>query len=172
MKLVNLTPHPIDIYRLDCDEVLVTLKPSGQLARLREEDGERGASVWLCDYSDWWDDKDVEIVTFEETENYVLAVPVVERDWGEVKGLPEPRDGVGYVVPMLVMQGSDRRDLYATDFGSGAVRNERGTVIGTRRLLTKRVPDPGQEGVRWSGLRSEQDEAHGREQGWWEPRKA
>lgn len=108
---------------------------------------------------------------WESTENYVLAVPAVERRWGAVEGLPDPEDGVGYIVPMLVMAACpERRDLYSTDFGSGAVRNASGTVVGTRRLLCSKAPAQDVKGVRWSGKRSKMDEDFERSGGWWESR--
>jgi hypothetical protein len=79
---------------------------------------------------------------WEDSENYAFAVPIVSRDFEEVD-LPEEQPGVCYVVSLPALMGlraagNDRRDVVAPDTGSGpygAVRDERGQVIGCRRFV-------------------------------------
>lgn len=118
MKLVNLTPHPVKIYsegtpdRVENpdDGVVLTLEPSGQLARL-------GESVLGEDT----------VVTEEGVE-----IPISLVSYAEVEGLPEPQQGVFYVVPLMTaLAAAGRQDLLVP---YEQVRNGEGTVVGCRRL--------------------------------------
>lgn len=117
MKLVNLTPHPVRLYKADTPDqvdnpdhgVVLTLEPSGEVARLSES------------------------VTGEETVlNDEVEIPVSLVSYAEVEGLPDPQQGVAYVVPLMTaLAASGRQDLLVP---YEQVRNEEGTVVGCRRL--------------------------------------
>src|SRR5690242_24066 len=63
----------------------------------------------------------------------VGGVPVVSAEFGDIVGLPEPQDGVVYVVSMLVAQRAGRADVLSPDSGPTAIR-ENGQVIAVRNL--------------------------------------
>lgn len=125
-ELINLTPHPIRIYsdntpdQIDDlnDGLIDTLPPSGTVARLAEID--LGQHRVL----------DVETYT-----HGVASIPVEWVEYGQVHGLPEQRDDVFLIVPLLIALGvnvkGDRPDLLVP---YQQVRNAEGTVVGCRLL--------------------------------------
>lgn len=64
----------------------------------------------------------------------VDGVPVVSAEYGEITGLPEPQDGVVYIVSMLVAQRAGRADVLSPDSGPSAIR-ENGQVVAVRNLV-------------------------------------
>lgn len=150
-RFENLTPHPIDIYRADRDSVLASIVPSGIVVRLREDPGAFGGQLWLpaCTRTD----NSLEIKDWEPEENYALSVPCVTRSWGDVvpsNGM-HPREGTIYIIPMPVLvQLPVRDDVCCPDFGDGGVRNSRGSIVGTRRLVFRELPPEGSH-WRWFG---------------------
>ena len=118
MKLVNLTPHPVRIYRSDTPDrvedpdagVVMILEPSGEVARLSES--VIGEDTVLNDEG--------------------VEIPVSLVSYAEVEGLPKPQEGVAYVVPvMTALAAAGREDLLVP---YEQVRNQEGTVVGCRRL--------------------------------------
>ena len=118
MKLVNLTPHPVRLYKADTPDqvddpdhgVVLTLEPSGKFARLGES------------------------VTGEETvvTEEGVKIPVSLVSYAEIQGLPEPQEGVAWVVPLMTaLAATGRTDLLVP---YEQVRNLEGTVVGCRRL--------------------------------------
>ena len=86
MKVINLTPHNVDI----CDEdgnIIKTYEASGQIARLSQR---------------------------AEVIEYIDGIPVkVSRD-RRITGLPMPHKGVTYIVSNVVLnECRDRLDLIA-----------------------------------------------------------
>ncbi|ARF70806.1 hypothetical protein B7C51_25050 (plasmid) [Paenibacillus larvae subsp. pulvifaciens] len=62
----------------------------------------------------------------------VNGIPVCKTAFGEVEGLPEPQDGIVYIVSALTAQAAkDRNDLYVPD---EQVRDSEGRIIGCRAL--------------------------------------
>jgi hypothetical protein len=112
LKWVNLTPHPIRLIKPDGS--VEEVPPSGQVARvgeMRKKIGEIG------------------------------GLPVFVVEYGEIEGLPSPRPGTIYLVSRPVLdalrsRGVRRSDLFAPDTGAGAVRNEKGEVVGVKSLLS------------------------------------
>lgn len=109
MKLTNLTPHTININDL-------ALAPSGQVARVKVEQVQGG-------------DLDLD----------GQAVPVVVNSFGQVEGLPDPQEGVAYLVSGLVLQALEaqgilRGDVFAPDTGPTAIR-ENGQIKAVTRLV-------------------------------------
>lgn len=110
MKIINLTPHEISIIS-ESGEVVRRYPASGQIAR--------AAST-------------TEII------GELDGVPVARQQFGEVSGLPDPEPGTVYLVSLVVGQAmkGQRDDLYGPDTSpDGAVRDDDGRIIGTRRLV-------------------------------------
>lgn len=122
MRIRNLTPHEVNVYSESGDILLGSYKSEG-VAR-------------------------VAVTTIpmrpilEDNESGSLFIPVVERHWGKVEGLPEPEEGVVNLVSSLVLaQVTNRTDCYSPDTGPDSVlRDEKGRIIGVRRL-TRDAPN-------------------------------
>ena len=122
MRIRNLTPHEVNVYSESGDILLGSYESEG-IAR-------------------------VSVVThpqcslLEDNEAGSLFIPVVERHWGKVEGLPEPEEGVVNLISSLVLaQVPNRTDCYAPDTGPDSVlRDEKGRIIGVRRL-TRDAPN-------------------------------
>jgi len=82
MKIINCTPHPIDIISTGGKKTILV---SGILPRLQEQ------------------------VT--ATDLMVEGVAITEKSFCRVEGLPEKKDGVFLVVSSLVAQAANRSDL-------------------------------------------------------------
>ncbi len=109
MRIVNLTPHALNLMPQGPDGPTVTIPPSGPVAR---------CAVYRVQ---------VDTVTVDG-----ITVPVNQTRFGEVSGLPEPQPDTIYVVSALVAQAvPDRQDVFIVD---DAVRDEQGRVIGARAL--------------------------------------
>ena len=111
MKLLNLTPHPLTLRNGAGDDV--TLPPSGTVARVDSVSTPTGQTV--------------------------AGLPVQVTVFGQVTGLPDPQDGVAYLVSALVLgalAGSGRSDVFAPATGpqDGVVRNDQGHVVAVTRL--------------------------------------
>lgn len=118
MNLVNLTPHPVRVYRADTpdqvedldDGVVMVLEPSGTLARLSETI--LGEETVLTDEG--------------------VDIPVSIVSYAEAEGLPAPQQGVFYVVPLMTALAAAERDDLLVPYEQ--VRNGEGTVVGCRRF--------------------------------------
>lgn len=117
VKIVNLTPHTLNMYPVEGDEPIATYDSEG-VARV---------SVNSTPVAGLGTDTGV--------------IPVMEREFGEVEGLPAPKEGHVFVVSSLVQgQVPHRRDVLSPDTGPGSVvRDENGRIIGVRRF-TKDAP--------------------------------
>ena len=68
-------------------------------------------------------------VTSKEVER-VPGMKCVETTYGQVENVPEPQEGVVFIVNMIVLDRlPHRKDLIAPDSGPSAVRNEKGQVL-------------------------------------------
>jgi len=109
MKIVNLTPHPLNLMPEGPEGPVVTIPPSGQVAR--------------CTV----DRVQVDTVTVDG-----ISVPVNQTRFGKVENLPEPQEGTIFIVSALTAQAvPEREDVFITD---DAVRDEQGRIIGARAL--------------------------------------
>lgn len=113
MKLVNLTPHKITIIppvgwvQYGNDDSDIVVEPSGMVARCAET--RQVVSVVAQPQGGW-------------------SIPVFRVEYGEVSGLPEPEDGVVYIVSMRLAQAvPHRQDVF---FPGEAVRDTAGNIIG------------------------------------------
>ena len=106
MKYINLTPHKLDIIN-DAGLAPTTevVQPSGSVARVTET-----LEPEFDDYRIRW----------------------YRPTYGEVVGLPEPRDGVVYIVSGMVLAAIKGRDDVMSP--GALVRDEDGRVIGCRGL--------------------------------------
>jgi hypothetical protein len=113
-RIVNLTPHPIRICRPDTPDrvndpahwTLHLIPPSGTVARLA-----------TIDLGTW---------------TYVDGIPIEGVEYGHAHDLPQPVDGVRYVVSLAPALGQAGRDDLLVPYGE--VRNADGTVVGCRVL--------------------------------------
>lgn len=102
MELINLTPHALNIH---AGGKVVTLPPSGEIARVSVEYVETGT---------------------------VAGIPVFSAKYGEVIGLPLPREGFAFVTSGMVQSVvPNRRDVFSP---GELVRNEEGQPIGCKGL--------------------------------------
>ena len=104
MNFVNLTPHAI-VVRLENGSDL-TFPPSGKIARVDELPTEAVGEVG--------------------------GVKILSRTvFGKVIDLPEPTEGVGYIVSGLVAGVVYRNDVFAPATGpkDGALRNDKGHIV-------------------------------------------
>ena len=103
MELVNLTPHEITIYK--DGRIIKKIPPSGIDVALQQKTKERG-SLKLDDYE----------------------IPMQETSYTTVKNLPEAKEGVLYIVPLIIAANMpQRRDLV---FPCRYERNETGSICG------------------------------------------
>ena len=111
--MLNLTPHAITL-ALSTGES-VTFPPSGQLARVTSQEVVVG-------------------VLHVMHASQMRRVPVIERQFGEVEGLPEY--GTPCLVSALVLSACPgRAGVYAPDTGPTAIR-ENGQVVAVTRLVS------------------------------------
>ena len=104
-KIINLTPHSIVFFDDAGNKVLMTVEPSGQIARVS--------------------------VTREKIGD-INGIPVNQTRFGKVENLPEPQEGTIFIVSALTAQAvPEREDVFITD---DAVRDEQGRIIGCRAL--------------------------------------
>ena len=109
MKIVNLTPHPLNLMPQGPEGPVVTIPPSGQVARCATSRVQ------------------VDTITVDG-----VAVPVNRAQFGEVSGLPDPQPDTIFVVSALVAQAvPNRADVFIVD---DAVRDEQGRIIGAKAL--------------------------------------
>ena len=107
MKLVNLTPHDVIIRLPGGDRVIPA---SGTVAR---------------------------VATSHELVDEIDGIPVSAQTYGQIEGLPEPRDGVFYVVSAVVLAAAKelgRTDVVAPDTAR-AIRNEAGQIVAVPGLV-------------------------------------
>ena len=109
MRIVNLTPHALNLMPAGPTGPVVTIPPSGQVARCATSRVQVGT------------------VTVDG-----IAIPVNRTQFGAVTGLPDPQPDTIFVVSALVAQAvPDRPDVFIVD---DAVRDEQGRIIGARAL--------------------------------------
>lgn len=113
MRIINLTPHAIG---LAVGDEVVTIPASGTVARVS-----------------------VTVSPAGEIETDYGRVPLVRLTYGDPVGLPEPEDGVVYVVSKVVADAlPDRHDLVYPDTSpESAIRNEAGQIVAVRRMVCR-----------------------------------
>lgn len=106
--MINMTPHEINVY--DGDKVVVTIPPSGQIARVSE----RATKVGTID-----------------------SVTLYTTQRGDVTGLPEPVAGTLYIVSAQVRLAVPERSDVASP--GNLVRNQDGQPIGCSGLVVNQA---------------------------------
>lgn len=109
--IINLTPHEIGFCK-DGDtergydyDVVKIIPPCGLVA-------------WLTGENNWVGEVD--------------GIPIFKAAYEKIEGLPEPRDGVVYVVSTLVKQQCrDRKDVLVP---TNLIRDSAGNIIGCMAL--------------------------------------
>ena len=114
MPLINLTPHPINLYgnREIAEGPKEVIPPSGTVARLKTV--ERPANSQYGSLPDGMTEAECKLV-----------------EYGRLDGMPAPQEGTQYIVSLLCALAADREDVLAPYV---EVRNESGTMIGCRYL--------------------------------------
>jgi hypothetical protein len=120
MTIINMTPHAISLYNADGTAVLQVFPASGKTVRIAEQDSPAPA---------------------------VEGIPVVARTYtsmevvegGVVSALPDPQDGVFYIVSIVVLDAArklgGRPDFVSPDTGRGCVRDPKGVILGTKNFV-------------------------------------
>ena len=105
VEVINLTPHSIAFVSGD-GAPIITIEPSGQLARVSAHT--------------------------ERTGTVINGIPVTKTVYGDIEGLPEPKDGTVYVVSSIVAARClERDDVFIPN---ESVRDEQGRIIGCKSL--------------------------------------
>jgi hypothetical protein len=115
--ILNFTPHPIRIYTADRPDGIDDLEPGLRLVIEPEDTPARLSMIAVGSLRTEFRD----------------GVPVETIEYGHAYGLPEPHDGISYVVslPVALALIPRRSDLLVP---YREVRNASGTVIGCREL--------------------------------------
>lgn len=114
MKIINLTPHEINLLVRDEE---IAIPPSGTIARCEEE---------------------------RETTDFLVVdgvkIPINEKKYGAVYNLPSPQEGVVYIVSLPVAQAVAQNAPHRTDvfIVDDTVRDDKGRIVGARALA--RIP--------------------------------
>jgi hypothetical protein len=108
MDIINLTPHNFTLCN-DAGEVIRVIPPTTPAARVSSASQVIGS---------------------------IDGIPVTKTAFGAVEGLPDPQEGVCYIVSLLVQQRVPHRsDVYRPDTGpSSVVRDAAGQIVGVRAL--------------------------------------
>lgn len=113
-KLINLTPHPFNLYKDEGDS-----KPALSLQACQEPPRiEEKSSV----------ERTIEVDG--------VKIPVYKKRVSEVQGMPEPQADVRYIVPRIVAQKVKQTQFHRNDLlvPNDLVRDEEGKIIGCRSL--------------------------------------
>jgi hypothetical protein len=108
MEIINLTPHDFSLCN-EAGDVVRVIQPTKPAARVSSASQAIGS---------------------------IDGIPVTETAFGAVEGLPDPREGVCYIVSLLVQQRVPHRsDVYRPDTGpSSVVRDAAGQIVGVKAL--------------------------------------
>lgn len=104
MNFINLTPHELNILNDDEEEVL-TIPPSGDTVR---------------------------VDVTRQTVDHVEGAPIKKTEFGDVEGLPEPKEDTIYVVSGFVGSHPDVSDRDDVVSPGQLVRDENGKPIGAK----------------------------------------
>ena len=107
MKLINLTPHDIVVRLSDGDRVIPA---SGTVAR---------------------------VATSHVPAGTIDGIPVSAQTFGQIEGLPEPQEGVTFIVSAIVLAAAKeigRTDVVAPDTAR-AIRDDAGRIVAVPGLV-------------------------------------
>lgn len=104
MKIINCTPHPINIIG-DNNEVIASFPKGDIIPRLTQKTVQVGG---------------------------INGIPLTSTNFSETQNMPRKLDGVVYIVSRLVLEDNrDRNDLLVPN---EIVRDDDGNIIGCRSL--------------------------------------
>ena len=113
-NLVNLTPHTI---RIDVEDVIIEIPPSGHVARVEVSSYPVGRGL-------------LEIAP----NGARLSVPLVRTSYGRVEGIP-PGPGPFLVSAMVLARCAGYTNMFAPDTATGVRRDENGQIFAVTRLV-------------------------------------
>lgn len=112
MRIVNLTPHALNLHGIDASSpiaaLVVNVPPSGTIARLTVSR------------------KAIASVTFNG-----VKIGICQSNFGDITGLPVSEDGTIFVTSALVAEAAKRADVFSP---GELVRDEVGVVVGANGL--------------------------------------
>jgi hypothetical protein len=109
MNFINLTPHALNIFDSQGENLVIELPPSGSVARVSSSYQQVG----------------------EESD-----VPLFVTEYGDVEGLPEPASDTICIVSLLVRAAlPDRIDLASP---GDLIRDDQGHPVGCKGLTVNR----------------------------------
>ena len=109
MKIMNLTPHALSIISGENNMERYIVEPSGIVARVAAKTENAGSIT---------------------TDGF--TIPLTTTVFGQVENLPEPEEGVVYVVSSLVAgRVPDRKDVLIPN---ESIRDNKGRIIGCKSL--------------------------------------
>lgn len=115
MKIINLTPHPINVVNPSC----VTYN-------------ERTNAYYLKDYAIFYriieSSGVARCTTKESIIDIIDDILVYSIEYDAIKGLPEPKEGTVYIVSQIVARAAQGRDDLLVP--SHLVRDGRGITVG------------------------------------------
>jgi hypothetical protein len=97
-EVVNLTPHAVSLADAD-GNVIATFPPSGQVAR---------------------------VATTTEVVGELMGRPISRTTFGKPTGIPDPQEGVVFLVSTVVAKEARRPDVVSPDTGPTAIRGADG----------------------------------------------
>lgn len=107
MKIVNLTPHPLNM-KTDSGDVII--QPSGTVARATTTRN---------------------IISNVNVDG--INIPINKTVFGDVDGLPDPQPDTIFIVSMLVANAVQRPDVLIVD---DTVRDDQGRIVGAKAFAT------------------------------------
>lgn len=138
MIIKNLTEHDVKIKPRADNELVLTINPSGVVARV-EMTYERNKRF-------------IDIGFIQHT-GPILGIPTTKYTFGRISGLPEPEPDKIYIVSDEVAQAVPNRvDLYLPDTGENAVRDDNGNLLYVTDLIQYYNPYIEELGSKVEGL--------------------
>jgi hypothetical protein len=122
--VINLTPHKVTIYDKEGKKVIEEIPPSGAVAR---------------------------VAVTSRVVGRLGVIPIRKVEYGEIENLPDPMEGIYYIVSSVVLvalreKGINRPDVLAPDTNPDSViRDSEGRVIGVKYLQTFWEPEISEE---------------------------
>lgn len=116
MKFINLTPHPVTVAN---GNIRITFEKDPKVIPARVDDNFV-----------------TKLVECELAPGVVVSFPTEVRDGFTVSGLPEPMEGVMYIVSSMVASRVRRPDVVAPLTDSTCERDEQGNIISVKGFHT------------------------------------
>ncbi len=105
MKFVNLTPHDINLHKVDGSTITVT--PSGKVTRCLEETTPIG---------------------------HTNGISIIIKRFGDIVNLPDPKPDTLFITSVIVAQEAWKRGRTDVFCPSDPVRDDKGKIVGCRSL--------------------------------------